>query len=501
MKKAVIYARVSSKDQEREGYSIPAQKRLLAEYAEKNQISIAAEFVESESAREAGRKEFENMLRFLHKNKDIKIILVEKTDRLYRNFEDAAKIQKMDLEVRFVKEDLILNKDSNPSDILKHDMDTVWAKNYVLRLSREIRKGLSEKAKQGKYPPGQVPLGYKRDPVTKAIVFDPERAPIVRQIFDWYSTGNYSLGQVRKMAVNAGLTYRGCGRPITLSEVHRILKKKFYLGIFDWEGVEYQGDQQALVDQYLFNKVQAVLREKYKGKYSFRQFVFSRLLTCGQCGHIITAEKKKGKYVYYHCTGYGNTCKPEYYREEDLDKEFLNIVKRISIPPELYEWLKECLESEFKTRKIEITRQRESLQVRRGKIETIMKKAYQDKIEGKISDEFWGSVYKNWETELSGINYQLQNMENLADLNYDWAEEAIELSYLAGSLYLNAEPADKRKLLQSILSNCELKGGSLYPVYKKPFDILSNGHEPDKWWRRWESNPRPKIRTKGLLQA
>ena len=88
MKKVVIYARVSSKKQEEEGYSIPAQLKFLNEYAAKNEFTVVKEFVDSETAKKAGRTHFGEMITFLKKNKTVNTILVEKTDRLYRNFKD-----------------------------------------------------------------------------------------------------------------------------------------------------------------------------------------------------------------------------------------------------------------------------------------------------------------------------------------------------------------------------------------------------------------------------
>lgn len=92
MNKAVIYCRVSSKDQEIEGYSIPAQLKLLKEYARNKNFTVVEVFTEAETAKKAGRKEFNKMLAFLERNKDVKHILVEKTDRLVRNFYDHYSI-------------------------------------------------------------------------------------------------------------------------------------------------------------------------------------------------------------------------------------------------------------------------------------------------------------------------------------------------------------------------------------------------------------------------
>lgn len=85
---AVIYARVSSREQEREGFSIQAQLKLLREYASAHGFSVAHEFVDVETAKATGRKQFAEMVRFLGGKNNCGVVLAEKTDRLYRNFRD-----------------------------------------------------------------------------------------------------------------------------------------------------------------------------------------------------------------------------------------------------------------------------------------------------------------------------------------------------------------------------------------------------------------------------
>jgi len=94
--RTVIYVRVSSKEQKEEGYSIPAQKKLLQEYARANDFKIVKEFEDDETAKSAGRTGFGQMVEFLKKSKDVDTILVEKTDRLYRNFKDYVTIDELD---------------------------------------------------------------------------------------------------------------------------------------------------------------------------------------------------------------------------------------------------------------------------------------------------------------------------------------------------------------------------------------------------------------------
>jgi Resolvase, N terminal domain len=103
MRPAVLYARVSSKDQEREGFSIPAQLKFLREYAQTHEFNVLREFVDVETAKTTGRKQFGEMVRFLRDHKLCRVVLVEKTDRLYRNFRDCVTLEDLDVEIHLLK--------------------------------------------------------------------------------------------------------------------------------------------------------------------------------------------------------------------------------------------------------------------------------------------------------------------------------------------------------------------------------------------------------------
>jgi site-specific DNA recombinase len=108
MKPAVIYARVSSKDQEREGYSIPAQMKMLRGYALENDFIVVREFVDVETAKMAGRKNFGEMVRFLEKTPACRTVVAEKTDRLYRNLRDCLTLEDLNIEIHLPKEGQII---------------------------------------------------------------------------------------------------------------------------------------------------------------------------------------------------------------------------------------------------------------------------------------------------------------------------------------------------------------------------------------------------------
>ncbi len=149
MKLAVHYARVSTQDQEREGFSIPAQLKLLQAYAAKQGFEISREFVDVETAKQTGRKQFLSMVQFLQQNPHCRTVLVEKTDRLYRNFRDYVTLEDLDIEIHFVKEGQIISRNSKSQAKLLHGMQLVIAWNFIENLKEEVRKGMREKAEQG----------------------------------------------------------------------------------------------------------------------------------------------------------------------------------------------------------------------------------------------------------------------------------------------------------------------------------------------------------------
>ena len=204
-KKVVIYARVSSKEQEKEGFSIPAQLKLLKEYALKNGFQIVEEFSDAETAKKAGRTNYNRMLEYLKANSDVKIILVEKTDRLYRNFKDYVTLEDYDLEVHLVKEGTVISKNSKSHDKFIHGIKVLMAKNYIDNLSEEIKKGLKEGLEEG-YWPFNPPYGYKRGE-QKSLYIDKAHVLFVQRAFQLFSTGNYSLNRLIDKLFEEGYYY------------------------------------------------------------------------------------------------------------------------------------------------------------------------------------------------------------------------------------------------------------------------------------------------------
>src|ERR1700739_4974642 len=100
------------------------------------------------------------MVRFLKARPNIRVVLVEKTDRLYRNLKDWVTLDELDIEIHLIKEGIVLSRDSKSSEKFVHGIKVLMAKNYIDNLSEEARKGMQEKAAQGIWP-SKAPLAYR----------------------------------------------------------------------------------------------------------------------------------------------------------------------------------------------------------------------------------------------------------------------------------------------------------------------------------------------------
>lgn len=479
---AVIYTRVSSREHQLEGFSLGAQSNFLREFADRQGFHIAKAFEDVETAKKLGRKNFSEMVTWFKRNRKCRILVVEKTDRLYRNFRDAVTVEDLDLEIHFVKEGSAVSKESRSQTRLIQGIHLVMARNYSENLREEVKKGMVEKASQGIFP-GHAPFGYKNNKAERTIDVDPVDSVTTIRMFELYATGSYTLSTLAKKV------RQETGKTMSRGNIHLILKNQFYTGTFEWFGHTYAGTHPVFVDPTTFQEVQTVLTGHNRPKYSKREIAFRGLMSCAHDGCMLTGDVQKEKYVYYRCTGNRGKCDLPRFREAVLADRLGEPLKGLRVPPDVVSKIVATLRQDRESNEGRSGEERVRLQSRLTTIRNRMDAAYADKLDGKIPEDFWERKTAEWREEEVQVQTAINGLASAdgSDQAMD-AEKVFELANKAYSLYISQNSVEKAKLLRMLCSNFSVGDVSVTPTYRKPFDMIFERARFEKWSGRLDSN-------------
>jgi len=215
------------------------------------------------------------------------------------------------------------------------------------------------------------------------------------------------------------------------------------------------------------------------------------LLTCARCGCGITAELKKGKYVYYHCTNHHGGCDNTYVRQEQLGAALANVIKPIQITREIANEIALAMRAADSESERHRAQRAGRLEQRRQELAGKLDRGYDDFVEGRISEEFWARRSEARESELKAIESDRARLEAAQAPIAITAQTILELAKQAENLYKSQNPAEQRRLLETVLSNCTFDAGTLCPTYAKPFDLLVEGNKTGDWLLGLDSNQQP----------
>ena len=225
-------------------------------------------------------------------------------------------------------------------------------------------------------------------------------------------------------------------------------------------------------------------------------FVFSGMFHCGECGRGITAELKKGRYIYYRCTRYKIKCQQKAIRQKDIEEAVHNLLASLKISETGFKYLKLALKQSLGDKREWQDKIYENLAAERMTLKTRLDKMYEDRLDEKISEERYSQLSDKWNARLEEIDKAMSKQDK-ADANYyDFGVKILELGRNAENLYKTAEPLQKRRLMQYLLSNSELLNQTPKFSLKLPFSQIAK-HAPSgtcpTWQGRQDSNLRPMV--------
>jgi len=470
--KYFLYARKSTDTEDKQVLSIQSQLNEVREYAKKENLVIVQEFQEAKTAKSPGRPIFNEMIKRIEKGEASGIIAWH-PDRLARNSIDGGKIIYL-VDTGKITDLKFPTYRFDNSAQGKFMLNIIFgqSKYYVDNLSENTKRGLREKVRLGEFP-GFSPIGYLND--RNKIIVDPVTSPLVQKLYALCAEGNYTQDQLRKLATALGLVSKRRKRPLSYSNVHRILTNPFYLGLFVYKGEIFQGSHPAIIEKKLFDKVQEIL--KFRSRQSLTKkhyFVFRGLIRCAECGCQITAEVQKG-HRYYHCGKKRDPCPQSsvFIREENLAQQVKEAILKVALDDRAFSYMMQELNREMTLSNAERVHNRVSAEIKNQEIDDQLKRLLDLLVRGVIGEE----EYKREKAQL--INKKFDNLDG-GNPDGDWHERFknfLTLAHQASYVARAGSAEEKTDYVKKICSNRRLAYASLSYSYTYPYKLLVNSRE------------------------
>lgn len=469
MKEYFAYTRVSTAKQG-EGVSLQEQRSAIEKYAKQHEIGINSWFEEKETAAKRGRNQFNRMLKLLRSSKASGVI-IHKIDRSARNLRDWADLGELldsGIDVRFAHENLDL---SSRGGRLSADLQAVVAADYIRNLREETKKGIYGRLKQGIYPL-PAPIGYRDTGAGKPKEIDPVMGPLVRQAFEHYATGQYSVRILAKRMHGIGLRSRGNKR-LSRNAWCNMLSNPFYLGLIRIKktGEVFDGAQVPLIKRATFDRVQNVLHGKAAGRKVRHDYLLRRRLRCVGCNYSLIGERQKGR-VYYRCQK--RDCPTTTIREDRAEDRILDEFEPLFLSPEELAVARKKVAELERNSENEQEKLLRSFELSLAQIEDRLNRLTDAYLDSVLDRETFEQRKKALLLEKKDLEERREEFQKNGSAVPDRVREFLELAESAWLGYKLGEPEEKRDLLEKLTSNRFVSPKNLMVELKKPFDLIAN---------------------------
>jgi site-specific DNA recombinase len=327
-KQALMYLRVSSKrqmdtdaDLDPDGNSIDTQRRVCLGKVRQMGLVVPEDGIFIEPGNSAQtidkRPVFRQLLARLAEQRDAEYVIVYTFSRAFRNRLDEAltkhTLQKLGVRIVSAKEDF---GEGFVADAMEGVL-AVFNELQVRMSGADIKVKMANKARNGGTI-GRAKLGYLNRSTevdgrkVNTVVFDPDRAPLIRMAWETFATGDHTIQSLQRHMEELGLRTRATGRwpsqPVSTSKLGAMLRDRYYLGKIEYEGIEYDGRHEPLVDSELFERVQRIL-DAHQGagtRQRLHHHYLKGVVWCGRCHQRLILQRANGnggEYFYFFCIG------------------------------------------------------------------------------------------------------------------------------------------------------------------------------------------------------
>jgi site-specific DNA recombinase len=532
--KYFLYARRSSDESsDRQVQSIDDQISHLQKIASDLNLNVIEVLTESHSAKmPRQRPVFNEMLERIN-NGEANGILCWQINRLARNPVDSADVQWL-LQQGIIKSIQTIDGERRPEDnAVLFSVESGVSTQYIIDLRKNIKRGLYSKLEKG-WLPCQAPFGYKNCPETRTIIKDPDTFPLFRKMWDLMLTGTYSPQQIVNIANNewgfvTRKTKRQGGKPLSLSGMYKIFNNQFYAGIINYGDQTINGKHESMITLEEFDRVQLLLGKKGIRRPKKKDFAFTGIIKCGECGGSVTAESKDKiikstnemkTFTYYRCT------KKKKYIEcnqkgcinlNDLEDQILDKLDEYTIMPEFLDMALDILDKNEEQELIKNIKINQINEEKISKIEENLSNLLEIIIEKVIDNETFLEKQRYFKGQLDILKNKSNNSVSTHNKFLKLTKKAFDFSTYARVWFEKGSNQDKRMILEALGSNQTLKDKKLFISINKWLEVIKNGYQTlidkynrlelekiplnkgqkqqleyiiSQWWRWGELNPR-----------
>jgi len=520
------YARKSSEDnKERQAASLPEQLYILEGLKSRHSLRVIEVLDESQSAHVKGRPIFESMITRIEEGESNAIVTWH-PNRLARNMTDGGRIIDLFdmgklLEVRTPSR----TYHNTPEDKFMLTLEFGLSKKDSDDKAIVVKRGLDKKCRDG-WRPGVAPQGYLNDKGTESgfrrILTDPERLPFIQRIFELFRKGT-PVTEIHRLAekewgYRTRQQKRMGGRPMSISNIYKILSNPFYTGRFEYpegSGEWHEGKHKPAISDKLFEEVQVILGHKSKYHLKNHEWAYTSLLKCGFCGSTITAEEKwqcicrtcklkfsltkKNKekcprcttridqmkdpkilhYIYYRCKRREDVqCVQKGIRLDLFEKQIDAELSSLEIPQCFVDWSIRQIntmndgERDFREEAIQsVTRAHSDV---RKELDNLVKlKISPLNSDGSmLSDEQFKEQKLKLEAEIKGLGKQMGSIDERMLQAADEINEKFNFAAHAREQFAKPDLAVKREILSKLGSHLKLQDKTLRIESPLPFMVI-----------------------------
>ncbi|AAY61210.1 resolvase, N terminal domain protein [Rickettsia felis str. Pedreira] len=496
--KTIIISRVSTKRQQQSGYSLTVQTLDSKEYCTDNNLDILKIYEFAESATTGKRKKFMEAINFAASQKEIVAVVADKIARLQRSFNELEMLEKFindeKIELHFCLDKVVIHKYSMSHERMKWNAGIIAAK-YCADYARDnMNCSIKHKLHHGEWI-SIPPVGYLHNANTTKkgrdrIFIDPNRAPLIKRIFELYAKGIYTLPEILEKTKEWGLTnLRGNKGYLCTTYLLQIIQNPFYYGVMYYKKGDkyYPHLYEPIISKELFDKCAIVLKEGNKFKESNKDYIFRGLIKCANTGKVATSDTKQKTYAngnvgvwnYLRIWDVDNPKKSIYIPEKKVLDDIESVLISMQLEPKFLEkvinYIKNSIDIEqeyYKKRKQEL------------EVESAEFKMRIDRIKDLFSDNTFSREEYEW--KLLEYTQKYQEIKNEIEMcnKADDSTKLISLVKIASSAYqtfIDLIAEEKRKLINLIFFDLKHDAEKLHYKLRPPF-----GNFIDLSKRKWK---------------